>query len=200
MKTLSFKKVIAMGSILLATSIAVSTTATAQSVYQSQAVDIKLSGTSNIHDWTMKAKKGTITASFAVDAHHKITALNNLTFTLPAKNLKSEHTGMDNNTYKALNTTKNPNISFVASSSTVTPTGGNTYQINCQGNLTIAGTTKPTELVATGKYNPSDNSFTVTGVKKMKMTDYNVKPPTALLGTIKTGDEISIAYNVKFIK
>ena len=200
MKTLSLSKIVAMCSILLASGLTVVTTATAQSVYQSQTVDIKLSGTSNIHDWEMKAKKGTIVAAFAVDAHNKITALNNLTFTLPAKNLKSEHTGMDNNTYKALDTDKNPNISFVATSSTITPTGGSTYQINCQGKLSVAGTTKPTEIVATGKYNPADNSFTVTGVKKMKMTEYNVKPPTALLGTIKTGDEISIAYNVRFIK
>jgi polyisoprenoid-binding protein YceI len=199
MKKLSIKKLLAVGSILLATSVT-STVVVAQSVYQSQAVDILLSGTSNIHDWTMKAKKGTVAASFTVDAHNKITTINNLSFTIPAKNLKSEHTGMDNNTYKALNTDKNPNITFVATSSTVTPTGGNTYQINCQGRLTIAGTTKPTELVATGRYNPSDNSFTVTGVKKMKMTDYNVKPPTALLGTIKTGNEIAITYNVKFIK
>jgi hypothetical protein len=36
------------------------------------------------------------------------------------------------------------------------------------------------------------------GVKKMKMTEYNVKPPTALLGTFKTGNYISISYNLKF--
>jgi hypothetical protein len=54
------------------------------------------------------------------------------------------------------------------------------------------------ELMATGVYNPADKSFTVTGVKKMKMTDYNVKPPTALLGTIKTGNDITISYNLKF--
>jgi hypothetical protein len=52
--------------------------------------------------------------------------------------------------------------------------------------------------MATGVYNPADKSFTVTGVKKMKMTDYNVKPPTALLGTIKTGNDITISYNLKF--
>ena len=107
---------------------------------------------------------------------------------------------MDKNTYKALDTDKNPNISFVLTNGTVTSTGANNYQLNCVGKLTIAGTVKETDLVAVGKYNPADKSFTVTGVKKMKMTDYNVKPPKVMLGTIKTGNDIAITYNLKFVR
>ena len=171
----------------------------AQTVYHSQAFDLKLNGTSNLHDWEMKAVKGTSEVAFVVDAKGILTSLSKLSFSLPAKNLKSNHSGMDNNTYKALNAEKNPNISFVGTSATVTSKGGNNYQFNCLGKMSIAGTTKQTDLVATGKYNPADKSFTITGIKKMKMTDYNVKPPKALLGTIKTGDDISISYNIKFI-
>ncbi len=104
---------------------------------------------------------------------------------------------MDKNTYKALNTDANPNISFVLTSATVVSKGGNNYLLNCVGNMTIAGKVKQTDLVANAKYNPADKSFTITGVKKMKMTDYNVNPPKALLGTIKTGNDISISYNLK---
>ncbi len=169
-----------------------------QTVYHSQAFDIKLNGTSNLHDWEMKAVKGTSEVSFVVDAKGIVTSFSRLSFTLPSKNLKSNHNGMDNNTYKALKAEVNPNISFTGASGTITSTGGNNYQLNCNGSMSIAGTTKQTDLVATGKYNPADKSFTITGVKKMKMTDYNVKPPKALLGTIKTGDAITISYNVKF--
>ena len=66
------------------------------------------------------------------------------------------------------------------------------------GTMSIAGTTKANRSCGHSQYNPADKSFTVTGVKKMKMTDYNVKPPTVMLGTIKTGNDISIAYNLKF--
>jgi polyisoprenoid-binding protein YceI len=168
--------------------------------YSSKVFDIRLNGTSNVHDWEMKALSGSSKAAFTVNSNGQVTSLSMLSFTLPAKNLKSKHTQMDKNTYKALNTDKNPDISFVLTSSTITATGGNNYQIKCVGKLTIAGVTKHTDLVATGKYDPSDKSFTVTGVKKMKMTDFNVKPPKALMGTIKTGNDISISYNVKFIR
>ena len=195
MKT-TLTKIACLSSLLLIINCA----AFAQTSYQSKVIDITLSGTSNIHDWDMVAKSGTSSATFAVNSSGQVTSLTALSFTLPAVSLKSKHTQMDKNTYKALNATKNPNISFTLTSSTLTATGGNNYQINAVGKMSIAGTTKQTDLQATGKYNPTDKSFTVTGVKKMKMTDYKVNPPKALMGTIKTGDAISIAYTIKFAK
>lgn len=57
------------------------------------------------------------------------------------------------------------------------------------GKLTIAGKTKLTDLVATLTYNAGNKTFNCTGTKKLKMSEYGVKPPTAMMGTIKTGDD-----------
>ncbi|MCW3087664.1 MAG: YceI family protein [Sediminibacterium sp.] len=194
MKRSIIQKIALYSALLLTTGL--STVAIGQTSYQSGQVDIRLNGTSNIHDWEMKAVKGSSAASFVIDAKNKLTAVNSLTFTLPARSLKSEHTAMDNNTYKALKSVENPNLSFTLASATVESTGTNSYQLNCFGKLTIAGATKEITLVAIAKYNPADRSLTITGVKKMKMTDYNVKPPKAMLGAIKTGDDISISYTM----
>jgi polyisoprenoid-binding protein YceI len=191
MKKLLLKQLVLVFTFFGAINFGTSTSAAAQMMFQSQLVDIKLSGTSTLHDWEMKAAKGNSEAAFAVDANGKLTSLTKLSFTLPATSLKSEHTMMDKNTYKALNTEANPNISFIGTSSVITPLGANEYRINLVGKLTIAGTTKEIDLVATVKYNPADKSLAVTGVKKMKMTDYNVKPPTVMMGTIKTGNDIT---------
>jgi polyisoprenoid-binding protein YceI len=166
----------------------------AQAKYHAESMDLIVSGTSTLHDWEMKSSKGQFDASILF-ANDKVT-FSGLSFNFPAESLKSGHSLMDNNTYKALKTEKNPNISFVLISGNVTSAGANTYQLNGIGKLTIAGTTIQTDLVATLKYNPADKSFTCTGVKKFKMTQYGVKPPTVLMGTIKTGDEISISYNL----
>ena len=201
MKTLSLKNLVLVSTFMLTTGLTtISGILTAQTAFQSNNVDIRLTGTSSLHDWEMKAAQGTSEAAFVVDASGKITSISTLSFTLPATSLKSDHKAMDKNTYKALDTKKNPNISFVLTSATVVGKGGNNYQLNCIGKLTIAGTVKETELLAIGKYNPADKSFTVSGVKKMKMTDYNVKPPTVMLGTIKTGNDIAISYNLKFTR
>lgn len=195
MKKITIKKIA-----LLVFTFCIYGAAMAQTSYESHSMDISLKGTSTLHDWEMKAATGISEAEFTVGADDKISSLTKLSFTLPAKNLKSGHTAMDKNTYKALKTVDNPNIIFVLTSATVNSKGDNNYLLNCVGTMSIAGTTKQTDLVATAVYNPADKSFTVTGVKKMKMTDYNVKPPTVMLGTIKTGNDISIAYNLRFTR
>jgi polyisoprenoid-binding protein YceI len=106
---------------------------------------------------------------------------------------------MDNNTYKALKTKTHENISFVLSSSNITQIDANTYLLKCVGNMTIAGTTRETDLVAQCKLN-ADGTFICSGSKKIKMTDFSIKPPTAMMGTVKTGNDISIDYNLKIVK
>ena len=199
MKKISLRRIAVVTTMLLISHLT-NTNLYAQAIFHAQATNISLTGTSTLHDWEMKAANGKSEATFIVDANGNVTSLTRLNFTLPAKSLKSKSSMMDNNTYKALDANSNPNITFVLSKATVTPKGNNIYVLNCTGKLTIAGTTKETDLLATGKYNPADKSFTVSGSEKMKMTDYNVKPPTVIMGTIKTGNDIAIAYNLKFVK
>ena len=172
----------------------------AQVIYNSATMIVSLNGTSNIHDWEMKAAKGKSEVVFGINADGKVESISKLSFTLPVKNLKSDHTGMDNNTYKALKAPAHPNFSFVMTSGVITSTGTNSYLINCKGKLSIAGKTNDSKILASGVYNPADKSITISGVKKMKMTDFNVAPSKALMGTIKTGNDISVSYTIKFIR
>ena len=55
----------------------------AQTALQSQDMDMKLSGTSNLHDWEMIAVKGTSKAAFIIDAKGKVVSMTRLSFFLP---------------------------------------------------------------------------------------------------------------------
>jgi hypothetical protein len=167
--------------------------------YRSQSLQIVISGTSTLHDWDMKSAKGTADANFNF-AGDKLTGISGLNFNMPAESLKSEHSAMDKNAYKALKTDGNKTISFVQNSATVSPLDATTYQLKLVGKLTIAGATKVTDLVATAKYNPADKSFTVSGTKKFNMTEYGVKPPTVMMGTIKTGDALTVTFNTRIVR
>jgi YceI-like domain len=162
--------------------------ATAQVNYTASNVTLKVSGTSNLHDWDIKSATASVSANITVNTVGAITALSALNFTTPVINLKSEHNGMDKNTYKALKKDANPTISFVSKTAIIT---GNT--VKCHGTLTIAGKGVETELVATYKVN-ADKTITVTGTKSINMIDYGVAPPTALLGTIKTGKDVVLSF------
>lgn len=168
----------------------------AQTNYQSNAAQTTIKGTSTLHDWDMTSSKGQTKATFVLNGN-QVTGISALSFTVQAESLKSDKSGLDKNAYKALNTGKHANITFTMTSGTVTATGNNTFQVKATGNLNIAGTSKPTTITATCQLNPADKSITTKGSTTFKMTEYKVTPPTVMLGTIKTGDEVTIDYQVK---
>ena len=156
--------------------------------------EVMVTGTSTLHDWEEVAeqKSGTITLDNTGDLPKSST----LKFTVEAESLKSGKGAMDKNTYKALETKKHKQIVFelksVKSISPVT-SASNKYKVVATGNLTIAGSTNTIDL----PFNMTLNNGTVLleGKKALKMTDFNVDPPKALLGTITTGDDIEVHYN-----
>lgn len=157
--------------------------------------DMKISGTSNMHDWKMKAKDASINAVWNLQAG-KIADLSGLEFSMPVKGLKSESDLMDSRTYSTLKADKHQKINFKLVSADVTQQGGQ-YLIKATGNLTIAGVTKSVVLMANGVMN-SDKLITVTGSKKIKMSEWQIKPPSFMFGAMKVGDEVTIDFNLKF--
>lgn len=159
---------------------------------------ITIDGTSNIHDWqiTSEEQQGKLVA--VVD-EGQLVKINQLDFSVKAEGLKSGKGGMDKNTYKALNTDKYRDISFsLTKVNSVDCTTTGNCKVTLNGNLTIAGTTKPVDLVLDAKVN--GNSIVLSGNKKFKMTEFKIDPPKALFGTITTGDEVNIKFNTVFNK
>lgn len=173
------------------------------SFQQIQAQEVKVSnanskltifGTSNLHDWDMKAERVSGTATFKMEAA-KLTGIDKLTFAVDVESLKSGKSGMDKNTYNALNSDKHKTINYTLSRVTkVTETGSNTYTIETTGNLRISGETKPVSIKFTAK--TSGNSVTLSGKVPLNMTHYKIDPPRALMGTVRTGEEITIDFEV----
>jgi polyisoprenoid-binding protein YceI len=158
-------------------------------------VKIVIEGTSNIHDWNMKSDKGSFSGVFDVNTAGLPTGLSALNFSVPAQSLKSEHSGMDKNTYKALNVTKFPAISFTSGSAVIKQESASGVTLITKGQLTISGTTKEVLLTASGVVNP-DKTVTYSGQYQLKMTDYKVDPPSIMFGTIKTGNDIVVKYTL----
>ncbi|MEP1791697.1 YceI family protein, partial [Reichenbachiella sp.] len=66
-----------------------------------------------------------------------------------------------------------------------------------KGELLIAG--KSNEIPVRLTIN-NTSKLSVSGSIKIKMTDYGITPPTAVFGTIKTGDDITIQFDFTLIK
>lgn len=161
-----------------------------------------IKGSSNLHDWQCIVENAT---GNAVITTGKSLSIKSLTVTMAVNSIKSVkedgsyfNEGMDKNTYKALSADKYPEIVFTLGSISKVKTSGAISTFQATGNLLVRGKTNQVSFPA--KAVVAGNKITFTAVTKMKMTDFDVKPPTALMGTIKTGDEITIVLNTTFAK
>lgn len=170
----------------------ISTFATAQKSY---ALDSKstfsVAGTSTLHDWEMKSASGTGTATLNI-ANGKLTDIDALTVTLLAESVKSEKKSMDKVAYETLKTDKNKNIKYVLKSAE--KVNETTWELT--GTYTIAGVSKVYKTSV--KTTVTKDGLNLQGTNKITFTDFGMKSPTAMLGTIKTGQDLTIKFNLTF--
>ncbi|HMP98566.1 MAG TPA: YceI family protein [Cyclobacteriaceae bacterium] len=166
---------------------------------QSPESSIAVNGTSNVHDWTMNATNPTCEATFVLNENGDITSIQALSFSMQVKSLKSDKSGLDKNAYNTLNADKFDKITYTMLSAAPVKVNGNQYTITTTGNMVVAGATFKTDLVTTCVKN-TNGTFTCTGTKPVKMTDFKIEPPTFMFGAMKTGDEVSIDYTINLKK
>lgn len=163
-----------------------------------EASTLLIEGTSNIHDWTLEAENtnGVLITEFDEGALEEIEKLE---FKVVATSLMSGKSGMDKNTYKALNTDKYREITFkLKKVQSITKSTADTYKVKANGSLEISGTQKDINLNFDLK--TKNNEIILNGEHKLNMTNYGVEAPTAMFGTIKTGEEVVVKFNSHFKK
>ena len=158
-----------------------------------EGTQIKVSGTSNLHDWTMMAKSFVCEGKF-VTKGGVLQDVSSLSFSLPVTNLKSKEDLMDTRAHKTLKASKFDKITFKLIEATVVP---KQKVINAIGNLTIGGVTNKVSLQTTYLIN-ADETITCKGSKMVKMSDFNIKAPSFMLGALKTGNDVTIDLLLKF--
>ena len=174
----------------------------AQSVRLAVGADSKLwiEGGSNLHDWSCKASA--IDAAIDVDAAFLTaesaspTLLKKVEVKVPVRNLKCGHGGMDNNLYKALKADDTPEISYIMATFDVVPGAArDSFTVKAVGALKIAGTEKPVDMDVTAT-RLADGSVRAEGALPLLMTDFGVKPPTAMLGTLRTSNKVTVKFSL----
>lgn len=172
--------------------LAMATTSFAQTRYaMSTDAEIKVAGTSTLHDWEMITEKATGQAVFTLE-NGVLKGIQSLSVTMIAESMKSGKGQMDKNAYKALKTDKNPNIKYTLKE--IKPGQGNSW--TATGDLTIAGVTKTLTIPVVAKQ--VGTAYEFSGSIDTKLTDFKIDPPTAMLGTIKTGNDVTLSFSAKF--
>jgi polyisoprenoid-binding protein YceI len=110
--------------------------------------------------------------------------------------LKCGNGTMDKNLYSTLNADKNPLITYTLSGYDILNGLSSSFAANTKGSLKISGTEKLVDM----KVNASrlaEGKVTAEGEETLLMTDFGIKPPSFMLGTLKVGNEVKVKFNLK---
>ena len=121
-------------------------------------------------------------------------AVSDVVVTVPAEKLDCRNGTMNEHMRKALKVAQFPTITFrVGSYDLVKVADGVNVTLN--GTLTLGGVEKPITVNATAK--PGENgTLLVSGTREVRMTEFGLKPPTLMLGTMKVDERVKVGFDV----
>jgi len=151
-----------------------------------------IDGSSNVHDWQENVE--TINGNMnALIEGTQLQSIQTLTLSIPVNSIKSGKSTMDKNTYKAMNADVHPTISYRLKSAAI-----NGNKATLEGTLTINGVAKVVKFTADCTANAS--GIALKGSYSFLMTDFKIDPPVAMMGAMKTGNDVKLNFNVLFSK
>ena len=153
---------------------------------------IWVEGTSTVHEWDCQVKRFLGRVNAQADTGRMAT-LTSASVTVAGRSIDCDNGTMNGKLRDALG---DDAVRYQLTSATPALAGADGwFSVETVGRLTIAGTTRPARLSMRGKA-LSGGRFRFTGAYGLHMTDFGVDPPTALLGTLKTGDAVTVRFEV----
>jgi hypothetical protein len=158
--------------------------------------EMAILGTSSLHDWQMEVKDINCSATMITDGKN-VRGIRDARFNCVTTSIVSDYKLMDKKTYEALKADEFSSIDFKMTDGKVNSISANEFSGIASGYLSIAGQKREVDIPFKG-YLWMEGQVKLEGKVVLKMSEFNIEPPTALLGSLKTGDEVSIVYSFLF--
>ena len=160
------------------------------------AARVTINGTSNIHPFSASTTEVRMSRLVLAPADGdrllgaaKPGGVEAFEIAIKAASLASNKDGLDKNMHKALKAADHADITFKL---TRLEAGAGLNNVKAIGLLKIAGVEKAIALPLKVAVNAS--TITVTGEYALLMTDYGIKPPTAMLGMAKADNKVTVQF------
>ena len=157
---------------------------------------LTINGTSNVHKWDCSTSSfnAVIDApkSAAADVGKQITSAK---ISIPVSSLECGEKKMNENMRKAMHADQHPNVDFTMSGYTATPAANGASAVVVKGSLTINGVTKPVAIKGTATPD-GKGGVRLEASTELHTPDYGVARVTAMLGTIRTGEDVTIVLSL----
>jgi polyisoprenoid-binding protein YceI len=101
---------------------------------------------------------------------------------------------MNEHMRKALKAKEFPTVVFRAASYDLARTT-DSVAVTLNGSLTLGGVEKPITVQAVAKAG-ANGTLVVSGTREVRMTEFGLKPPSLMLGTMKVDEKLTVGFEV----
>ena len=157
-------------------------------------------GTSSVRDWKCDATtiEATVTgagAAATASAKEVGAAAKHALLTIPVAQLDCHNGTMNEHMRKALKANDHKTIQYRIATWELTPVGDDSAAVKTSGTLVMAGAEKPISVDLTAKRGAA-GSWSLRGSKTIQMTEWGIKPPSLMFGTMKVRDPVTIRFEL----
>jgi len=162
---------------------------------------LRVLGDSSLHKWSLATSAASMT--FVLDAGApasvadaiKASKVKSMEVRIKVATLKSGEKGLDKNMRIAMSAEKYPEVTYkLAHYELGKPSEAGVLVAKTTGDLTIAGETKTVTMDV--QFDLGAGKAEAKGSYALNMSDYGIKPPTLMLGTIKVRDPVTVRFDL----
>ncbi|MHC1730619.1 MAG: YceI family protein [Bacteroidales bacterium] len=153
-------------------------------------------GTSSMHDWEVAFDKYEVEFSFRNTDHGKM-SISNVKAVFYGASVTSENKIMTGKARDALMVREHPEIVFISEGAENLLLNEGKINGTLKGKLSLGGVSNSIDIGFSG--NIKGDRILISGSEEVNMADYGIKPPTALLGTLKTGEKVTVELRLSFL-
>jgi polyisoprenoid-binding protein YceI len=130
----------------------------------------------------------------ALDRWLRAGGMRGLELGVPLAAMRSGKPALDRNMLRALRAAEFPEIRFRLTRSRVDDQPGDTVAVTADGVLSVAGHER--DVTVAGRLVRSGAGVWLEGTHALRMSEYDVKPPTMMLGTLRVHDPVVVHFRL----
>ncbi|MDP9201862.1 MAG: YceI family protein [Gemmatimonadota bacterium] len=162
--------------------------------------ELSIEGTSNVHGFHCKTNKINayidVNPDYTKDLTKVARPIVSVQVNIAVKSLSCGNRKMDENMYNTLKADENQLIKYRLSGYDILDGSPTSFAAKTTGTLTIMGKDKLVAMkIDAARLN--EGKATAQGEETLLMSEFGIKPPSFMFGTLKVGDEIKVKFNLK---
>jgi len=162
--------------------------------------ELSIAGTSNVHDFHCKTNKFNayidVDPGYTKDLTKVAHPIVSVSVVIAVKSLSCGNKKMDENMYSTLQADKNQIIRYKLNGYDILNGSATGFAAKTTGVLTILGKEKVVAMkIDAARLN--DGKATAEGEETLLMSEFGIKPPSFMFGTMKVGDEVKVKFDLK---